>query len=655
MVDNLEQIDNLSPVKRTLLALKKMQSKLEAMEQAKYEPIAIVGMGCRFPGKANTPDAFWQLLSEGIDAITEVPAERWEIDNYYDPNFKTPGKIYTRYGGFIDNLYDFDAQFFRLSPREAISLDPQQRILLEVTWEALENAAIAPDSLFSSPTGVFIGIAGNDYWHRLLQRSATEIDAYVATGNSHSMAAGRLSYTLGLTGPSLSIDTACSSSLVAVDLAVKSLRNQECNLAIAGGVNCLLLPEVSINFCQAKMLSPQGRCFTFDAAANGFVRAEGCGIIILKRLTDAIASGDRILAVIAGSAVNHDGRSSGLTAPNGISQQAVIRKALENAQIEPQDLDYLETHGTGTSLGDPIEIGALDAVFGQDRSQDRPLIIGSVKTNIGHGEAAAGIASLIKVVLSLHRQEIPPHLHYHNPNPHLNWQELPLSIPTQTLPWPKSEKPRVAGVSSFGFSGTNAHVILREAPQQVKNEANPSCPLHLFTLSAKTEKALKDLASRYQAHLGDNPELNLADICLTANSGRSHFQHRLCLIATSTSDLQQKLTNFLAGEKTTDIYQAKIVEGKAAKIAFSFSDLGSEYLNLGQELYQTQPTFQAALEECEEICQSYLQQSLLRILYPKKKRKQQKDNHRQLAIFALQYALWQLWQSWGIEATTVIA
>ncbi len=647
--------ENLSPVKRALLALQQMQAKLEAMEQAKNQPIAIVGMGCRFPGKAETCEDFWQLLVQGKDAITEVPPEHWNNHDYYDPQPNTPGKIYTRYGGFIPNLYDFDAQFFRLSPREATSLDPQQRLLLEVAWEALENSAIAPDSLLGSPTGVFIGISGNDYWHRLLKRQSTEIDAYVATGNSHSMASGRLSYILGLTGPSLSIDTACSSSLVAVHLAVKSLRDGECDVALAGGVNRILLPEISINFCQAKMLSPQGHCYTFDAAANGFVRAEGCGIIVLKRLSDAIASRDNILGVISGSAVNHDGRTSGLTVPNGVSQQAVIRKTLENANLEPNSIDYLETHGTGTSLGDPIEIGALDAVFSQQRPQEQPLIIGSVKTNIGHAEAAAGIASLIKVVLALNYQQIPPHLHWREPNPHINWEELPLLVPTETIPWQKADKPRAAGVSSFGFSGTNAHVIVSEYLGDSVKKMEFERPLHLFTLSAKTEIALKQLVESYRDYLVKYPDLNLGDICLTVNSGRSHFNHRLSLIAASTNELQEKLNNFLAHRQITNFWYGKISESKQAKIGFLLLDSDLENINFGEQLFQTQLTFQNAINRCAKIIDSYLERPLLKILYPKKKAKKQDIIQRQFAIFALQYALLELWQSWGIKPTTIIS
>ncbi|MEM7581236.1 MAG: polyketide synthase, partial [Cyanobacteria bacterium P01_A01_bin.80] len=445
-------------MQKALHELKEMRAKLQALETAKTEPIAIIGMGCRFPG-ADNPQAFWELLSNGIDAISEVPADRWDINAYFDNDAETPGKINTRYGGFVKQLYEFDAAFFGISPREAVSLDPQQRLLMEVSWEALENAGIIP-TIQGSKTGVFVGISSNDYSQQLLTREVTEIDAYLATGNSHSTAAGRLSYTLGLTGPSIAVDTACSSSLVAVHLACQSLRNKECDTALVGGVNRLISPEFSINFSKAKMLAADGRCKTFDTAADGFVRGEGCGIIILKRLSDAIADGNPILALIRGSAVNQDGRSSGLTVPNGLSQQAVISQALQNSNIKPSQIDYIEAHGTGTSLGDPIEINALGSVFGKYYSADNPLKIGSVKTNIGHLEAAAGIAGIIKLVLSLQHEQIPPHLHFDKPNPYIPWSELPIEVTTETTPWLISDNSRFAGVSSFGFSGTNAHVIV---------------------------------------------------------------------------------------------------------------------------------------------------------------------------------------------------
>lgn len=560
MISNLNSnpIEEVSNVKRAIAAIQQLQAKIERLERNLHEPIAIIGMGCRFPGGVSDPETLWQLLEKGGDPITDIPSDRWDSQTYYDSNQASPGKMYVRQGGFLSNLQDFDAQFFRIAPREAMSLDPQQRLLLEVSWEALESSGIAPENLNSSQTGVFIGICGNDNWHRLLKRDNTEIDAYLTTGNTHSIAAGRLSYSLGLTGPSLAVDTACSSSLVAVHLAISSLRNGECDLALAGGVNIILLPEVSINFSKARMLSPDSRCKTFDASANGFVRSEGCGIIVLRRLSDAIASKDHILAVIKGSAINQDGRSSGLTVPNGPAQQAVIRQALHNAKIEPEQVNYIETHGTGTALGDPIEVGALGAVFGQNLL----VLLGAVKANIGHAEASAGIASLIKVILTLQHEKIPPQIHFKSPNPNINWNDLPFTIPTELTPWKRGNMSRIAGVSSFGFSGTNAHIVIEEAPLS-ETETN-DIALNLFTLSAKSEKALQELARKYQAFFNSHPNLSLTDICYTVNTGRSHFSHRLCIITTSIKELQQKLNLFIDGQITNDVFYGKISTQKTA-------------------------------------------------------------------------------------------
>lgn len=525
-----------SPIKRALLAIQQLQAKLEALEAEKHQPIALVGMGCRFPS-ANTPAEFWQLLKAGKDAVTEIPSDRWNVNQFYSPDPDEPGKMYVRHGGFLPNLHDFDASLFRMAPREVSSLDPQQRLLLEVTWEALEHAGIAPHALNGQPVGVFIGICGIDYWHQLLQRDPSEIDAYLTTGNTHSTASGRLSYLLGSTGPSLSIDAACASSLVAVHLACQSLRQRECDLAIVGGVNRILSPEPMINFCKAKMLSPAGRCKSFDQSADGFVRSEGCGVVILKRRSDAIADRDAIQGVILGSATNHDGRSGGLTMPNGLAQQAVIRQTLSQSRLNPDQISYIEAHGTGTVLGDSIELEALSSVFG-DRST--PLWIGSAKTNIGHSEAAAGMAGLIKVALALQHQTLPPHLHLHQPIAHLNGA---LKVPTEPIAW--NNPRRTAGISAFGFNGVNAHLIVTEPdmtePERPQPAKQVEFPLHLLTLSARTELALKQLIDRYIHFLRQHPDLSIADFCWTANTGRSLLAYRLAVITDSLPDLLAKL------------------------------------------------------------------------------------------------------------------
>jgi acyl transferase domain-containing protein/thioesterase domain-containing protein len=659
---------------KALIELKDMRAKLKSYEQAKNEPIAIIGIGCRFPGGADNPNAFWQLLRDGVDAIREVPADRWDIDAYYSPDLDAPGKMYTRYGGFVEHVDQFDSHFFGISPREALSLDPQQRLLLEVSWEALENAALVPSRLMGSQTGVFMGICGNDYLNVLFKNKPADIDAYLSSGNAHSMASGRLSYFLGLQGPNLAVDTACSSSLVAVHLAVMSLRNRESNLALAGGVNRILSPEFSIHFCRSRMLSPDGRCKTFDLSANGSVIGEGCGVVVLKRMQDALADGDRIWGLIRGSAINQDGRTSGLTVPNGPQQIAVIKQALSNAGVAPQEISYVEAHGTGSSLGDPIEVGALGSVF-KMRQPEEPLMIGSVKTNFGNLQGASGIAGLIKVVLALHHEEIPPHLHFSTPNPYINWDELPVTVPTERTPWPRGERKRLAGVSAFGFNGTNAHLVLSEAPIGCPLGASHSesfargissskghneRPYHLLVLSAKTEKALTELATRYENHLTTQPHLELADVCFTATSGRSHFNHRLAVVGQSKAEIQEKL----AGARVDGVFKGQVQEGVPPKVAFLFTGEGSQYVGMGRQLYETQPTFRLALDRCDEILRPYLSHSLLSVLYPSPSSAHDspftidKTASTQPALFvllfALEYALFELWKSWGITPNVVM-
>lgn len=507
--------------------------------------IAILSLGCRIPGGVNDPEAFWTLLKDGVDAITEIPGNRWDVDRYYSADPDTPGTIQTRQGGFIDNIDLFDPGFFGISPREATHLDPQQRLLLEVCWEVLERAGIPPSSLEGSQTGVFVGISTNDYLHRL-NRTPDRIDAYLGTGNALSVAANRLSFFLGLEGPSLAIDTACSSSLVALHQACMSLRSGESDLAIGGGVNLLLDPTVSINHSRALMLAPDGRCKAFAAEADGFVRSEGCGLVLLKRLSDAMRDGDRIMAVIRGSAVNQDGRTSGLTVPNGPAQERVIRRALDQAGLVPEQIDYIEAHGTGTALGDPIEAGALDAVFGA-KDRDRPLIIGSVKSNIGHLESAAGVAGLQKVVLSLNNGTIPASLHSANRNPNIDWARVGLRLPEGTEAWPASHPARRAGVSSFGFGGTNAHLVVEQAPEPASRLV-PEMSRYLLPLSAKTRPALRQLARSVLDTLKQSPA-PLADLCFTAACGRDHFPHRLALLGGGKTALIAALENWLEGRE----------------------------------------------------------------------------------------------------------
>ncbi len=659
-------METLSPLKRALFELREMRAQLDSYERELREPIAVIGVGCRFPGNANGPEAYWRLLRDGVDAIREIPPDRWDADAYYDPDPETPGKLATRWGGFINGVDQFDADFFGVTPREATSMDPQQRLLLEVCWEALGHAGQSPQKLAGSPTGVFVGIGTNDYTYlRLKYTDPTAIDAYLAMGTSHSVASGRLSYTLGLEGPSISVDTACSSSLMAAHLAAQSLRRGECDLALVGGVNLILMPEMTMTLSKARMMAGDGRCKTFDARADGFVRAEGVGIVVLKRLSEAIADRDHVLAVIRGSAANQDGRSNGLTAPNGLSQEAVIRAALTNAGMEPAQVDYVETHGTGTSLGDPIEVQALAAVYGPGRPAGQPLALGSVKTNFGHMEAGAGVAGLIKAVLSLHHSAIPPHLHLTERNPLIPWESLPpFDIHTRLTPWPQRSHPRAAGVSSFGFSGTNVHIILEEAPADpAAPEDTPDRPLHLLLLSARGDEALRQLAAAYEKRLAaEDAESTFADICFTAAVGRAHLSHRLALTAATATEARQQLAAFGTGQTAEGMSAGQVVEANAPEVAFLFTGHGAQHRDMGRRLYETAPVFRAALDECAELLRPYLPLPLLSVMFSDAAASPEANSidldtsmtYGQPALFALEYALAALWRSWGVEPTMVM-
>ncbi|HUL78058.1 MAG TPA: type I polyketide synthase, partial [Vicinamibacteria bacterium] len=639
---------------RALRTLDELQARLDAVERPLREPIAVIGLGCRFPRGANDPDGFWRNLREGVDGITEVPRERWDVDEIYDPEPGKPGKVYTRHGGFLDRVYEFDPHFFGIAPREALSMDPQQRLLLEVCWEALERSGQAANRLAGSATGVFIGIGASDY-SQLQTRSGDLacIDAYFGAGASHSIASGRVSYALGLQGPCVSVDTACSSSLVALHLAVQSLRLAECRMALAGGVSLMLAPEGTLATCQARMLSPDSRCKTFDASADGYGRAEGCGIVVLKRISDALADEDRILALIRGTAINQDGRSSGITAPNGPAQEAVIREALVRAGVSPLEIGYLETHGTGTSLGDPIEVRALAAVLGAGRPVERPLLIGSVKTNIGHLEAGAGIAGFIKMVLALEHEEIPPHLHFTTPNPHVPWAELPVRVATDRTPWPRGDVPRLAGVSSFGFSGTNCHVVLEEAPAPKPAPTSLDRPRHVLALSAKTEEALRELAGRYTNHLESHPDESWPDVCHTANAGRAPFAHRAVLPAASSAEARPMLEALVAGTDAPGLLRG-LRSDRRPQVAFLFTGQGSQYWGMGRELYETQPTFKGAMDRCAEVLAPRLGKPLLEVMFGGEGSVLDETAYTQPALFALEWSVTELWRSWGVEPSVVL-
>jgi acyl transferase domain-containing protein/acyl carrier protein len=527
-----EQQDRL---KNAVAAIQSLRAQLDEARRGAGDPIAVIGIGCRFPGGANDPESFWHLLRDGVDAISEVPRDRWDVDAHYDSDPEAKGKASTRWGGFVEGIDLFDAQFFGISPREASTMDPQQRMLLETAWEALEHAGAATPALAGSDTGVFLGINNNEYYQESVGGiDPALIDGYSISGGVHSVAAGRLAYILGLNGPAMAIDTACSSSLVALALACQSLRAGDCRMAIAVGANAMLSPQLTIGLSRLRMLSPDGRCKTFDAAADGFVQGEGCGVIVLKRLADAIADGDRILAVLRGWAVNQDGRSAGLTAPNGPAQEAVIRRALERAGVAAADIDYVEAHGTGTALGDPIEMRALARTLTQDRAISQPLRAGSVKTNIGHLGAAAGIAGVIKTILALDAEVLPPLLHLRAVNPHIDIEGLPIELVRATTPWPRNGRPRLAGVSSFGFSGTNAHVILEEAPAVGAPQLDDGST-QTMTLSAKSAAALEALRRSYADALRSG-RFTLRDFAHTTSHGRMTFAHRITVAATTCDE-----------------------------------------------------------------------------------------------------------------------
>ena len=649
---------NKALMQKALNEIKTLRSQVNALK----EPVAIIGIGCRFPGMCQTPDEYFQLLSEGVDAISEVPGDRFAIDEYYDPEPGVPGKIYTKYGGFIGEVNRFDNDFFEMTPREVLSLDPQQRVLMEVAWEALENANIKPDALYNTQTGVYIGMSSYDF---MMKQAGNlypkDIDAYFTLGNAHCVASGRISYFLGLTGPCMTVDTACSSSLMSVHLACQSLRQKECHLAIAGGINLILSPEVSINFSRAKMLSKDGRCKTFDNSADGYGRGEGCGIIILKRLQDAIADNNDIIAVIKGSATNQDGPSSGITVPNGPSQQNVINNALNNAGISPDQVSYIEAHGTGTSLGDPIEIRALASVF-KNHKKSTPLIVGSVKTNIGHLEAASGIASLIKVALSIKHKIIPKHLHLKSLNQYIDWQSIPIHIPTESCDWPKAYERRIAGISSFGFSGSNVHMILEE-PTFDKNIVEKQNTIsekanqyYIFTLSAKNKSALNDLKNKYLNYLQDvknTQHLCPESLSYTSIQCRSHFQYRMSIIFENIDKLVLLLKN---DNDQSYLYQNKAVTNPP--IAFLFTGQGSQYSGMGKILYQTYPVFRDVVNQCCDFLKDEFSESILDVMGYTNAQTDPDLIHNtvytQTTLFIFEYALARLWKSWGLEPEIVM-
>ncbi|VAW96734.1 Polyketide synthase modules and related proteins [hydrothermal vent metagenome] len=630
----------------------------EPHKDVQTEAIAIIGMGCRFPGNVNSAEELWSMLENAEDGVGDIPVSRWDSGLYNSENLSA--RISSTQGGTLRDIEQFAAAFFNISPREANLLDPQQRILLEVSYQAMEDAGIASTAYKDKEVGIYTGMFSHDYeLLQVKQNDNTQFEPYYATGNSNAVAAGRLAYAFGFQGPTITVDTACSSSLVAVHLACQSLRQSECELALAGGVNLILSPELSFAFSQAGMLSPDGRCKTFDKDANGYVRSEGCGVVVLKRLSQAINDNDNIVAVIRGSAINQDGASNGLTAPNPVAQEAVIRRALAQAKLKPIDISYVEAHGTGTHLGDPIEVSALDNVYGENRSNDNPLVLGSIKTNIGHTEAAAGIAGLIKTALSLQHQFIPAHLHFKTVNPALDLNAIPAEIPVVGRYWEKSAEKslRYAAVSSFGFSGTNAHVVLQESHEASVQTDALHREYYLLPVSAKTKTACDSLVKQYASYFDSNPQGGLGDVwgdaCYTASVGRNHFLNRACVIASNASDASKQFKLLKNAKQHVDIYTNTPKNNNDLNIAFLFTGQGAQLMGMGRKLYETQTEFRQVLDECEDLLRPHLDKLLLDVIFNDDDLLHQ-TRYTQPALFAVEYALARLWMSWGITPTVVL-
>ncbi|MEW9701806.1 beta-ketoacyl synthase N-terminal-like domain-containing protein [Paenibacillus sp. SI8] len=656
MGTGVKQDDYLSLLNSSLQTIKKLKADLDKQKKGR-EPIAVIGMGCRFPGGCQDPPSFWNFLEGNGDGIVEVPGSRWSVEEFYDQNRDVSGKMYLKEAGFLqEDVGAFDARFFGISPREASEMDPQQRLLLEVSWEALESAGISPESIRGTQTGVFVGIIGSEY--ALLPRAGKDNNPYTLTGVMSNIASGRISYMLGINGPSISIDTACSSSLVAVHLACESLQREETSLALAGGVNLLLSPEGFVSLCGLNALAEDGRCKTFDASGDGYGRGEGCGVVVLKRLSDAIRDKDPILAVIKGSGVNQDGPGSGLTVPNGAAQKELISKTLEKADVLPSEVGYFEAHGTGTPLGDPIEFQALTEVFGKDSKRKEPLIIGSVKSNIGHLEGAAGIAGLIKLVLCIQNKTISANRHFHTVNPRIHLEKIPAVVPSSAISWDKGEKPLIAGISSYGFSGTNAHVIVAAPPRAAdtgedSDRASVERPLHILALSAKDDNALLQLAARYKDYFEGQKKEKLADICFTANAGRNHFSHRTAFIAKSLAHMKSQLSEYCSKlEAGRSDYKSK--DKSNPKLVFLCN--GGISKDAAISLYETQPVFRETLLMCDEQQKLMTDTSFLAyILSDSLLLHSGTPGYMDKVIsFALQLALLHLWESWGVKPGAVL-
>ncbi|WP_424236022.1 SDR family NAD(P)-dependent oxidoreductase [Actinophytocola sp.] len=616
------------------------------------DPIVVVAMACRLPGGVDTPERLWELLSGERDVVGDLPGDRgWDLANIYDSAPEALGKTYSRYGGFLDDAAEFDAGFFGISPREAVAMDPQQRVLLEVSWEAVERAGIDPRSLLASRTGVFVGMVHQEY--AAGPQHDHDVEGYLLTGKSDSVCSGRIAYTLGLEGPALTVDTACSASLVAIHLATQSLRRGECDLALAGGVTIMPNPGTFIEFSRQRALAPDGRCKAFAEAADGFGLAEGAGMLVLETLSQARQHGHPVLATVRGSAINQDGASNGLAAPNGPSQQRVIRQALADARLTPGDIDAVEAHGTGTTLGDPIEAQALLDTYGQDRDKERPLWVGSLKSNIGHTQAAAGVAGVIKMVLAMRHGQLPRSLHIDQPTSHVDWTRGQVRLLTEPLDWPANGTPRRAGISAFGVSGTNAHVIIERPPDQPMDDqpADPSLPAPVL-LSGRTDSALRDQAARLSRHISDHPDIPVGDLAYSLATTRTHFEHRAAVLTTDRQHLLLALAALNAGTVSADVVTADVVEGD---VAFLFPGQGTQWVGMAAALLDSCEAFASRALECDAALRPYLDWSLLDVL---RGRPNTPDLSRadivQPALFAMMVSLAAALRTFGMTAAAVL-